>query len=550
MSVALVLAAVPALVLSAQQTQPLQSFAVTQLEGAPAAGQVAIPGPVAPQPGTAPGPVLPGALTGQQQPPLTSAPVLQIDARQTHPVLDGPRLSLTFDEARPVIEIFRLLFNGTGMSFVPTGLIEQTFVGELNNVTVREALDLITEATGLDYSVQGNVVRLFVRELETRLYSIDRVITQRGGSRSMSASSGAGGSSGGGGGGGATGGAAGGGGGGGGAGGGASGGGGSSSSVGGNDAPDLFGELVDGVETLLAGDEGATVMLNRTAAVLQVTARQSRLERVEQYLEAVLSRALRQIQVEARVIEVTLNEDFSAGVNWEMVLNNVTNAVRVSQTAAPATSGGFTFGLQIGDFTALLNAFATQGNVRVLSSPRVTMMNNEPAVMRIGQQRVFFTTTQQTNETGQLLQTSATPQTITEGVVLSVTAQISADNIINMSLNPSVTEFAGTATSRFGDVVPVLNVREADTLVRVREGETIVFAGLMQDKTTNSQGKVPLLGDLPFVGGAFRSTTTTRIKTDLIILLTPTLMSPAQVPGVTASELRRLDTAQKASERR
>jgi MSHA biogenesis protein MshL len=535
------------LALSAQQTQPLQSFAVTQLEGAAAPGQVAVPGPVLPQPGVAPGPVLPGGQGGGQQPTPASMPVIQLDAQVIHPVLDGPRLSLTFDEARPVVEIFRLLFNSTGMSFVPTPGLEQVFVGELNNVTVREALDLITEATGLDYSVQGNVVRLFVRELETRLYSIDRVITQRGGSRSMSASSGAGGSGGGG-----TGAATGGGIAGGATGGGATGGGGggSSSSVGGNDAPDLFGDLVDGVEALIAGEEGATVSLNRTAAVLQVTARPSRLERVEQYLEAVMTRALRQVQIEARVIEVELNERFSAGINWQALLGGLTNSVRISQTAAPATSGGFTLGLQIADFTALLNAFATQGKVNVLSSPRVTALNNEPAVMRIGRQNVFFTTTTQTNETGQILQTASTPQSITEGVVLSVTAQVSSDNIIMMSITPSITENAGTATSRFGDTVPLINVRETDTLVRVREGETIVIAGLMQDKTTNDQAKVPVLGDLPLVGGAFRRTETSRVKTDLIILLTPTLMSPTQVDGVTARELRRLDTAQKASEGR
>jgi MSHA type pilus biogenesis protein MshL len=397
--------------------------------------------------------------------------------------------------------------------------------------------------------VQGNVVRLTVRELETRLYSIDRVITQRGGSRSMSASTGAGTGASGGGGttGGATAGAAAGGATGGATGAGGTSGGGSSSSVGGNDAPDLFGELVEGVEALLGGEEGASVTLNRTAAVLQVTARQSRLERVDQYLEAVLSRALRQVQIEARVIEVTLHEDFSAGINWQAIFSSLSSSVRISQTTAPATSGGFTFGLQIGDFTALLNAFATQGTVNVLSSPRVTVMNNEPAVMRAGRQNVFFNTTTQTNDQGQILQTASTPQTITEGVVLSVTAQVGADGIINMSINPSITENVGTATSRFGDTVPLINVRETDTLVRVRDGETIVIAGLMHDKTTNDQSKVPILGDLPFVGGAFRRTETARVKSDLVILLTPTLMSPVQVPGATARELRRLDTAQKAS---
>jgi MSHA biogenesis protein MshL len=292
------------------------------------------------------------------------------------------------------------------------------------------------------------------------------------------------------------------------------------------------------------------VTLNRTAAVLQVTARQSRLERVEQYLETVLTRALRQVQIQARVIEVQLRDEFSTGINWQAILGGLSNSARISQTTTNATSGGFTFGLQLGDFTALLNAFATQGKVNVLSSPTVTVLNNEPAVMRVGTQNVFFTTTTQTGETGQVLQTTVTPQSITEGVVLSVTAQISADNIINMSINPSITENAGTATSRLGDTVPIINVRETDTLVRVNEGDTVVIAGLMQDRVTNDQSKVPVLGDVPLVGNLFRSTTTNRVKTDLVILLTPTLMSPAQVPGVTSRELRRFDTVQKALESR
>lgn len=289
--------------------------------------------------------------------------------------------------------------------------------------------------------------------------------------------------------------------------------------------------------------------LNETAAVLQVTDRPSRLDRVEQYIEAVMLRVTRQVQIEARVIEVELRDEFSAGINWKAVLGGLTNSVTVSQTLAPATSGGFTLALNVGDFTALLNAFATQGKVNVLSSPRVTAMNNEPAIMRIGTQDVFFTTTTQVSETGQILQSTVSPQSITEGVVLSVTSQISADGIINMSINPSITERTGQATSRLGDSVPIISVRETDTLVRVREGETIVIAGMMQDRTTTNNAKIPVLGDVPVVGNLFKRTETRRSKTDLVILLTPTIMGPLQVPDATARELRRLDTAQKAADR-
>ena len=537
---AAILIATSIIVVDADQTVSLQPLTITQLEG-----------------GTSPVPVAGGLQASGQAPapaPLPPAPVIQLDERVTNPELDGRRFSLSFSDSRPIIDILRLLVADTNLSLIPDPALDQTFVGELKNVTLREALDLMLEPLGLDYSVQGTVIRVFPRELETRLYSVDRVITQRGGTRSMAASTGAGGAAAGGGGAGgagavgaaagvgATGGA-------GGAGGAAGGGGGSSSSVGGTDSPDMFGELEEGIMNLLSPD--GVMNLNETAALLQVTDRPSRLDRVEQYLEAVMLRVTRQVQIEARVIEVELRDEFSAGINWNTVIGGLTNSVTVSQTLAPATSGGLTLALKVGDFSALLNAFATQGKVNVLSSPRVTAMNNEPAIMRIGTQDVFFTTTTQVNpETGQILQASVTPQAITEGVVLSVTSQISSDGIINMSINPSITERTGQATSRLGDTVPIISVRETDTLVRVREGETIVIAGLMQDKATTNNAKVPVLGDVPLVGQLFRRTETRRSKTDLVILLTPTIMGPLQVADATAREIRRLDTARAAADRK
>jgi MSHA biogenesis protein MshL len=468
-------------------------------------------------------------------------PVVHLDSRRTNPTLDGERLSLSFATPVPIIDVLLTLVRDTPMSVIPDPALEQTFIGELKNVTVREALDLILEPLALDYSVRGNVIRVFRQELETRLYSIDYVITRRTGSRSMSASTGT--TSGGVGvvgnggigvsGGGVAGGVAGG------------GAGGSSSQVSGADAPDLFADLLEGVRILLS--EEGRVNLDRTAAVLQVSDRASRLDLVEQYLETVMMRVTRQVQIEAKIVEVELRDEFSTGINWRAVFGSLENSGTVSQTLAPATTGGFTLALNVGDFTALLNAFATQGKVNVLSSPRVTAMNNEPAIMRIGTQDVFFITTTQVNpDTGQILQSSVTPQSITEGVVLSVTPQISADGMVHMSINPSVTERTGQATSRLGDTVPIVSVRETDTLVRVRQGDTIVIAGLMQDRTSQDTAKVPLLGDVPVVGNLFKRTERRRTKTDLVILLTPTVLGPGEAAANAAAEIRRLDNAQRA----
>ena len=490
-------------------------------------------------PGTAPT-SLPTPVKG----PLQAMPVVQIDRQQAHPELDGQRVSLAFSEPTPIRQILMLLVGDTQLSLIPDPTLTQTFVGDLKNVTIREALDLILEPLGLDYSVQGNVVRVFPLELDTRFYSVDHVITRRTGTRSTSTTGSANATSIGGGGGGVNNGAI--------SGGATVGGGvaganigGSSSQLTGTDQPDFYTGLEEGVRALLSAE--GRMNLDRTAGLLQVTDRTSRLDRIDRYIEAVMLRTQRQVQIEAKVIEVELRDEFSAGINWKAVFGSLTDSVTLTQALAPATTGGFTMALNAGDFSALLNAFATQGKVNVLQSPRVTAMNNQPAVIRVGTQDVFFTTTTQTGEQGQILQTTVTPQSITEGVVLSVTPQISADGVIHMSINPTITERAGVATSRLGDTVPIVNVRETDSLVRVRQGETIVIAGMMQDSTTTDTVKVPLLGDVPVVGGLFKRTEKTRRKTDLVILLTPTVMGPGEIPANTARELQRLELAQKGA---
>jgi MSHA biogenesis protein MshL len=476
---------------------------------------------------------------GSQSAPMPPLPITQLDARQADPELDGQRISLGFSDPTPIRDILLLLVRDTRLSVIPHPSLEQTFIGDLKNVSLREALDLILEPLGLDYSVQGQVIRVFPRELETRFYSVDYVITQRTGSRSIAATTGASGVSGlgagipssiaagavgtsaFGGAGGAQ--------------------GGSTAQVSGTDSPNLYVDLAEGVRTLLSED--GRMSLDRTAALLQVTDTSNRLARIEQYLEAVMLRVTRQVQIEAKVLEVELREEFSAGINWSLILKGLTNSATLTQTLAPATSGGFTLALKAGDFSALLNAFAAQGDVNVLSSPRITAMNNEPAVMRIGTQDVFFVTTTQVDPQGQIVQTTVTPQTLTEGVTLSVTPQISADGIIHLSVNPSITERTGVATSRLGDTVPIISVRETDTLVRVRQGETIVIAGLMQDRGGVDTAKVPLLGDVPVVGNLFKRTDKTRRKTDLVILLTPTVLGPGEITASTAREIQRLDDA-------
>jgi len=341
-------------------------------------------------------------------PPL---PVTQLDTGQTDRDLDGQRISVGFVRPTRIHSILLLLVRDTRLSVVPDPSLDQTFVGDLKNVTLRQALDLILEPLGLDYTVRGQVIRVFPRELETRFYSIDYVNQTRSGN-----------------------------------------------------ATNLYADVTESVRTLLS--EKGRMSLDRTAAMLQVTDTPGRIARVEQYLEAAMLRATRQVQIEARVIEIELRDEYSAGIDWRAVMSGVAGAGTSLQTPA-ATSEGLALALKPGGFTALMNALAAQGTVNVLSSPLITAMNNQAAVMRLD---------------------TRDPQTLAEGMTLNVTPQIGADGVIHLSLNS------------------IIGAREADTLVRVRQGETIVIAGWMQDRVSTEAG------------------TTTRRKTDLVILLTPTVM--------------------------
>jgi type II secretory pathway component GspD/PulD (secretin) len=358
------------------------------------------------------------ARVDAQSSAMPSLPVTQLDVRQSDPDLDGLRISLAFSTRTPIHAVLLLLVRDTRLSVVPDPSLDQTFIGDLKRVTVREALDLILEPLGLDYAVRGQVVRVFRRELETRFYSIDYVM------RTGSAAA---------------------------------------------DSSGLYGDLTVGVRTLLSPN--GRMSLDRTAALLQVTDTQARLARVEQYLEAAMLRATRQVQIEGKIIEVELRDEFSAGIDWRAVQSGLATSTTAAQTLGPATSESLALALTPNGFTALLKALAAQGTVNVLSSPLITAMNNEPAVMRVS---------------------ANGPQLLAESMTLRVTPQISADGIIHLSINPSV------------------SAREADTLVRVRQGETIVIAGWMHDRESTDTGK------------------TTRRKTDLVILLTPTILGSSR----------------------
>jgi MSHA biogenesis protein MshL len=471
--------------------------------------------------------------------PLPPAPVTQLEERAT-PLKAEQMFSLSFSEPVPIKDLLLQMVRDTSLSVVLDPDVDGTFTGELKNVTLKQALDSALRPLGLQYATEDNILRVFRQQTETRIFNVNYVATRRTGSRGTGTNGFGTGSMGGysgmagGGYGGAAGGY------------GNSGFGGTQATVSGTDGTDFFDELQTGVKTLTSGD--GRMNLDRKAGILQVTDYADRLEKIASYLEIVQTRVNRQVSIQAQILEVDLNQDSTIGINWAAVFKSAGNSVTLTQQLTSAAStNGFTMGINIRDFIGLVKAFETQGHVNVLSSPRVAAMNNEPAVMRVGTQDVFFATLQQVDvTTGRLLQTAVTPQSLTEGVVLSVTPQISGDGLIHMAISPTITERTGTATSRLGDTVPILAVRETDTLVRVHDGETVVIGGLMQERVTTGKDKVPVLGDLPLLGGLFRQDTKSKRKTELVIMLTPTVMTPAEIAADAARQQEKMYELQRS----
>ena len=240
----------------------------------------------------------------------------------------------------------------------------------------------------------------------------------------------------------------------------------------GTDSGNVYAELAEGMRSLLSAEGRMNV--DRTAALLRVTERPSRLARVEQYLEAVMLRVTRQVQIEAKVVEVELRDEFSAGINWRSVLGGLTPNPTPPPATAQASTGGMTLALNVTDFSALLKALAAQGTVNVLSSPRIIAMNNEPTIMRAGTQDAHFV------DRGRRAEPHAADQRRRHHPHERQSQRHRANRLASRPL---------------GDQVPIITVREADTLVRVRQGETIVIAGLMQERTDRRKTDLVILSD-------------------------------------------------------
>jgi len=435
-------------------------------------------------------------------------------------------------------EILLAISKETSFNIIVDPDVQGKVTLDLKDVTLRDALDTLTDLLDLTYKVKHNLIRVSKPALATRIFSLSYVNLKRTGTSSTTAQIGAS-IAGGGGGGGA----------------------GGQTTISTSSETDLWTSIEAGVTQLLSPD-GKLVVDKQGGNILVIDFPRF-LDRIATFLETVEGSVQRQVLIEARLIEVTLTGEFRFGINWSAVaqagaLAGATSSGKIfSQALAPANTTDFQIGVTSTDFDALVNILSSQGEVNVLSSPRLATLNNQTAVLRSATDDVFFIT-----ETERVpgvsggfdSVTTVTPRTVTVGVVLSITPQISSDGSVILHVRPTVSRSDTTASITVGEgatsttiTVPILDVREADVIVRAEEGQVIVIGGLIDERQTDDEKKVPFLGDLPGVGRLFRQTIQKRDKTELVVLLRPTVLVGKRADEISARDLARLKKLKGAS---
>lgn len=304
---------------------------------------------------------------------------------------------------------------------------------------------------------------------------------------------------------------------------------------------DFWAELLATLESMLGKGEGKSVMVTPQAGLVTVRAMPKEIRAVKAFLDISEEIIQRQVILEARIIEVALDDGYQQGINWGKILANsgstdfqFSNSAGTIGNSISAALGNVTSLSFINkDFSGVLSLLSTQGNVQVLSSPRVTAINNQKAVIKVGDDEYFVTdvssqSTISSSTTSVVPNIELTP--FFSGIALDVTPQIDADGMVLLHVHPSVIETQEqekiVTLNQEQFVLPLAqsNIRESDTVIRAKSGEIVVIGGLMQTIISESESKTPLLGDIPILGNLFKNKRNSEIKKELVILIKPTVV--------------------------
>lgn len=464
-------------------------------------------------------------------------------------------------------QVFMGIVSGTRYSMLVHPEVTGAISVNLKDVSVFEALDAIRELYGYDYKLEGARISIQPLTIQTRIFQVNYLTGQRrgtsevrvtapvtisggtSGSTTATSTSGTSGS-------------------------------GQSSSVTTTASSDFWAELTTALTAIVGSGGGRQVVISSQTGVVVVRALPEELRNVAAYLKASRLSSERQVIIEAKILEVQLSDGFQQGINWAAFKTNPNSRLSIGQatpgallgpipqtltgglfgsttttvtpgtnfstptaaaastaaaaaaSAAAAAAGGI-FGLafQTGSFAALLSFLETQGVVHVLSSPRIATLNNQKAVLKVGQDELFVTGASggtQATTTIPGTAPSVTLQSFFSGISLDVTPRIDADNNIILHVHPAInivtSQGLAVTSGGFTFNTPISSTQETDSIVRAQDGQIVAIGGLMSQRQTNGRSQLPGLGDAPGLGALFGQTNRGSEKRELVILLKPTVI--------------------------
>ena len=329
----------------------------------------------------------------------------------------------------------------------------------------------------------------------------------------------------------------------------------------GQGATNLFDKVFGSAPATAVTDLKQDIVVNQVAGTVSVMATERQHQLVQQYLDTIGSSSQREVLIEVTVAEVSLSDQYQAGVDWQkLAINGAGLTLTQALSGSPITGNFPATGLTVGylsnvaaktagGVSATISLLEQFGKTRVLSSPMLMAMNNQTALLKVVDNVVYFLIQSQiaqgTTTATNLQSTTTTPQTVAVGFIMSMTPQVNDEGVVTITVRPTVSRIqklvpdpnpalVGTGLT---NNVPQISVREMESVLRLVSGQTAVLGGLMTDEIDRNTAQIPGLGNIPRIGEAFQYRNDTVVKSELVIFIRPTIVKH---PSIDSEELKRL----------